>query len=228
MVSHFYVHDPNHTRLKWLHDHYFDKVPSDHPRRRELAHYGAMVTTLDHHVGELLDALDASDQRDNTLVVFTSDNGGHPNYAGNAPLRGSKWNLYEGGIRVPKMMRWPGVVAPGSSATPIVSTDFFATILAAAGEPDVKEKLLTGHRADGKAFKVHLDGYNLLPYLTGEAEECPRKEKYYFDDDGGLNAFRYARWKVHFKLQEHHGFESWRREYTTMRMPLVHAIRAAP
>ncbi|MEM6278449.1 MAG: sulfatase [Verrucomicrobiota bacterium] len=135
MVSHFYVHDPNHTRLKWLHDHYFDKVPSDHPRCRELAHYGAMVTTLDHHVGELLNALDASDQRDNTLIVFTSDNGGHPNYAGNAPLRGSKWNLYEGGIRVPLIVRWPGQVRADDdhSEAPVWSLDFFPTFARLAG-----------------------------------------------------------------------------------------------
>ncbi|MEM9282569.1 MAG: sulfatase [Verrucomicrobiota bacterium] len=129
MVSHFYVHDPNHTRLKWLHDHYHEKVPADHPRRNALAHYGAMVTTLDHHVGELLDALEVTGKAENTLIVFTSDNGGHPNYAGNAPLRGSKWNLYESGIRVPMIARWPGVIPEATTCSePVWSLDLFPTL----------------------------------------------------------------------------------------------------
>ncbi|MEO0445018.1 MAG: sulfatase [Verrucomicrobiota bacterium] len=128
MVSHFYVHDPNHTRLKWLHDRYVEKIPPRHPRRDKIAHYGAMVTTLDHHVGELLTALRQGGMEENTLVVFTSDNGGHPNYAGNAPLRGSKWNLYEGGIRVPFLVRWPSVVAPDAVVeAPVWSLDLFPT-----------------------------------------------------------------------------------------------------
>ncbi len=128
MVSHFFVHDPNHTRLRWPHDRCLREIPEGTPRRKELAHYGAMVTTLDHHVGELLAALDRSGRSDSTMVVFTSDNGGHPNYAGNAPLRGSKWNLYEGGIRVPLIVRWPGKTAPSSICkTPVWSPDLFPT-----------------------------------------------------------------------------------------------------
>lgn len=128
MVSHFYVHTPVHTRLKWLYDRYLEKLPPDHPRREKLAHYGAMVTTLDHHVGRLLEALETSGLADSTVVVFTSDNGGHPEYAGNAPLRGSKWNLYEGGIRVPFVTRWPGQKRRGVVCDESVSgTDLFAT-----------------------------------------------------------------------------------------------------
>ena len=93
------------------------------------------------------------------------------------------------------------------------------TFLAAAGEPDVKEKLLTGHSANGKEFKVHLDGYNQLPLLMGETKESARKEVFYFDDDGSLNAFRYNRWKMHFKIQENHGFEVWQKPYTALRFP---------
>ena len=137
MVSHFFVHDPNHTRIGWLHDSNFEKIPADHPRREALAHYAAMVATLDHLVGELLAALESADLADSTLVVFTSDNGGHPNYAGNAPLRGSKWNLYEGGIRVPLLVRWPSKIAPGSvTDAPTVGTDLFATFVElGAGRP---------------------------------------------------------------------------------------------
>ncbi len=139
MVSHFYVHTPIHTRVRWLHDRCLAAIPSGHPRRAELAHYGAMVTTLDHHVGELLDALEEEGLSDSTLVVFTSDNGGHPDYAGNAPLRGSKWNLYEGGIRVPFIARWPGKIPAGTSTdVPVSGTDLFPTFaeLAGAGVPD--------------------------------------------------------------------------------------------
>ncbi|MDF2377706.1 MAG: sulfatase [Verrucomicrobiales bacterium] len=137
MVSHFYVHDPIHTQVKWLHDHYQKKIPADHPRREVLAHYGAMVTALDHYIGQLLDALDASGLRENTLVIFTSDNGGHPNYAGNAPLRGSKWNLYEGGIRVPMIVRWPATIPGGTTTeTPVASYDLFPTFAALAGLPE--------------------------------------------------------------------------------------------
>ena len=123
MVSHFFVHTPVHTRIGWLYEHYLAKIPADHPRRKALANYGAMVTTLDHHVGQLLAALDESGLADSTLVVFTSDNGGHPEYAGNAPLRGSKWNLYEGGIRVPFLVRWPGKISPGTTANAPVTGD---------------------------------------------------------------------------------------------------------
>ena len=127
MVSHFYVHDPIHTRIRWLHDRY-DKSLPDSKRHDILTHYGSMVTTLDHHVGQLLAALDKTGKADSTLVVFTSDNGGHPNYAGNAPLRGSKWNLYEGGIRVPLLVRWPGAVKSGVVCDePVWSPDLFPT-----------------------------------------------------------------------------------------------------
>lgn len=128
MVSHFFVHTPVHTRLQWLHDRTLARIPSDHPRRKKLAHYGAMVATLDHHVGKLMTALDDSGLTKNTLVVFTSDNGGHPEFCGNSPLRGSKWNLYEGGIRVPFLARWPEKIEPGSACeTPISGIDLFPT-----------------------------------------------------------------------------------------------------
>lgn len=159
MVSHFYVHDPNHTRLRWLHDRYLEAVPADHSRRDKLAHYGAMVTTLDHHVGELLDALEKSGHAEETLVIFTSDNGGHPNYAGNAPLRGSKWNLYEGGIRVPFLARWPGRIQAGTTNEAVIwSIDLFPTFAALAGATAPAE----------------LDGENLLPIL--EDAELDAKE----------------------------------------------------
>lgn len=155
MVSHFYVHDPNHTRLRWLYDRTQASLPKGQPRREKLGHYGAMVSTLDHHVGELLAALKRTGKAASTMVIFTSDNGGHPNYAGNAPLRGSKWNLYEGGIRVPFMVRWPNIVGEGvTNETPVWSPDLFPTIAASC-------------RADTSEAR---DGVSLLPLLRAPAK----------------------------------------------------------
>lgn len=157
MVSHFFVHDPNHTRIRWLHDRYLESLPDDE-RREALAHYGAMVTTLDHHVGELLEALVDSGRAGSTLVVFTSDNGGHPNYAGNAPLRGSKWNLYEGGIRVPFLARWPGRIESGSTCeTPVWSPDLFPSFAQLA-------------KADASTA---LDGFSIIQQLLSENDARP-------------------------------------------------------
>lgn len=199
MVSHFYVHDPNHTRLRWLHDHYLEQLPEETYNRNELAHYGAMVTTLDHHVGELLAALEKSGKRDNTLVVFTSDNGGHPNYAGNAPLRGSKWNLYEGGIRVPMIVRWPEVVPPGSVCeTPVWSADLFPTFAGIAG-------------ADASTAK---DGRSLLPLLKDPGDDFPLRDlvwhfPYYHPEKGyddapetiGVNDGKTSKTKPHSAIR---------------------------
>jgi uncharacterized sulfatase len=134
MVSHYFVHTPVHTRVRWLYERYLARIPIDNPRRDALALYGAMVTTLDHLVGQLLDALGDAKLAESTLVVFTSDNGGHPEYAGNAPLRGSKWNLYEGGIRVPFLIRWPGRIARASESDAVVTgVDLLPTFAEVAG-----------------------------------------------------------------------------------------------
>lgn len=166
MLSHFFVHDPNHTRLKWLHDHYLAKIPKKQENRDKLAHYGAMVTTLDHHVGEALAGLEEAGKTNSTLVVFTSDNGGHPNYAGNAPLRGSKWNLYEGGIRVPFIARWPGVIKEGfTNNHPVWSVDLFPTFAEIAG-------------ANSNTAR---DGISLLPLFKKPSQRpSPREMVWHF------------------------------------------------
>lgn len=144
MVSPYYVHDPIHTRIRWLHDHYLEHLPKSHPRRAILARYGAMVTTLDHYIGRLLKAVDAAGRSEDTIIVFTSDNGGHPNYAGNAPLRGSKWNLYEGGIRIPLIIKGLGLSGTVCES-PVHAVDLYPTLteIAGASNPEL---------LDGRSF----------------------------------------------------------------------------
>lgn len=134
MVSMFYVHTPVKTPCEWLLKKYDAKVPADSPNRDNRIRYGAFVETLDHSVGELLQTLEQAGLKEETLVVFTSDNGGHPEFTANSPLRGSKWNLYEGGIRVPFLMRWPAHIEAGTACdTPIVGYDLLPTFVAVGG-----------------------------------------------------------------------------------------------
>jgi uncharacterized sulfatase len=134
MVSMFYVHTPVKTQCEWLLDKYDEKVPADSPNRDNRVRYGAFAETLDHYVGDLLQALDQAGLKNETLVVFTSDNGGHPEFTANAPLRGSKWNLYEGGIRVPFLVRWPEHIPAGTVCdTPVVGYDLLPTFVTIAG-----------------------------------------------------------------------------------------------
>ena len=134
MVSTYYVHTPVRSRSRWLLRDYADKLPTSAPNHSKRIEYGAFVQTLDHHVGQILRAIKESDQEENTLVVFMSDNGGHPEFCSNAPLRGSKWNLYEGGIRVPMIVRWPGKVVAGSTCdAPVIGYDMLPTFVSAAG-----------------------------------------------------------------------------------------------
>jgi arylsulfatase A len=134
MASSFYVHTPVKNRCRWLVEKYDRRIPADAPNRSRRLEYAAFVETLDHHLGRILDAIDESGQREKTLVVFLSDNGGHPEYCSNAPLRGSKWNLYEGGIRVPFLARWPGRIKPASTSdTPVIGYDLLPTLVDIAG-----------------------------------------------------------------------------------------------
>ena len=158
---------------------------------------------LDWEVGQILDKLDELGIADDTIVLFTSDNGAEvfswPD-GGNHPFRGEKGSTYEGGFRVPMVAKWPGVIEPGTIVNEIMAhEDWLPTILAAAGEPDVKEKLLTGLEAGEKTFKNHLDGYDFTPYFKGEVDEGPRREIFYFSDNADLMAVRYNAWKLNFK-----------------------------
>jgi arylsulfatase A-like enzyme len=165
--------------------------------------YADAMMELDWEVGELLNKLDSLGIADNTIVVFTSDNGAEtfswPD-GGNHPFRGEKGTTYEGGFRVPMVAKWPGVIKAGSIINDIIAgEDWMPTFLAAAGDPDVKEKLLTGMKVGDQTFKNHLDGYNFMPHFKGDAPEAPRKEFFYFTDNGDLTAVRYNNWKVTFK-----------------------------
>ncbi len=184
---------------------------------------------LDSLVGELLKKLDDLGVADNTIVLFTSDNGAEiaswPD-GGNTPFRGEKGTTYDGGFRVPMLLRWPGTVKPGTIVNEIMaSEDWMPTLLAAAGDPDVKEKLLAGLKADGKTFRNYLDGYNFLPFFRGEVAESPRREFFYFTDNGDLTAVRYGPWKVSFKTIKGNLFTG---SEESTNVPLVTNLRQDP
>ena len=186
----------------------------------------------DGHVGQLLKTLEDLGIAGNTIVVYTTDNGAElmswPD-GGNTPFRGEKATGWEGGFRVPMLIRWPGVIKPGTVSNDIFSHyDLIPTFCAAAGEPDIVAKTRTGYQAGGQTFKVHLDGYNLEPFLAGSAKEAPRREFLYWSDDGDLLAIRFQDWKVHFKIQENEGIDVWQRQFTDLRVPLVFNLRGDP
>ena len=176
--------------------------------RWQSEYHDAMIDH-DKHVGEMLNLLDELKIADNTFVMYSTDNGPHMNSwpdAGQTPFRNEKNSNWEGAFRVPAMIRYPGKIKPGSVSNEIVShLDWLPTILAAAGEPNIKEKCLKGHKVGNKTFKVHLDGHNLIPFLTGKEEKNPRKGFLYFTDDGDLACLRYDNWKMVFMEQRCQG-----------------------
>jgi arylsulfatase len=186
----------------------------------------------DGHVGRLLDKLDELGITDNTIVMYSTDNGAEvmswPD-GGTTPFRGEKDTNYEGGWRVPCAIRWPGVIKPGTVSNEIFShTDMLPTLAAVAGEPNVVEKLKKGYKAGNKTFKVCIDGYNLLPLIKGEVTENPRKGFLYWSDDGDLMAVRALNWKAEFATQRAHGFDVWREPLTMLRVPNLYNLRADP
>jgi arylsulfatase len=194
--------------------------------------YADGMAEHDGHVGQILDKLDELGLTDNTIIMYSTDNGAEvftwPD-GGMTPFRNEKNSNWDGGYRVPTMIKWPGVIEPGSVYNDVFShEDMLPTILAAVGEPDIKEKLLDGHRANGRNYKVHLDGYNLMPYFKGEVDEGPRKEFFYWTDDGQLANLRYDRWKMVFMEQRGHGFDVWQEPFVTLRLPKLFDMRGDP
>jgi arylsulfatase len=206
------------------------RCKKEYPRADE---YSCGMVEHDDHIGLFLDKLDELGIADNTIVFYSTDNGPHYNTwpdAAATPFRGEKNTNWEGGWRVPSMVRWPGKVEAGSISNEIMHhMDWLPTFLAAAGEPDVKQKLLKGHRAIGRNYKVHLDGYNFLPHLTGQEAVGPRREIFYFSDDGDLTALRYNDWKMVFMEQQTVGtFRVWMEPFTPLRVPLILNLRRDP
>ncbi|MFL0774469.1 MAG: sulfatase-like hydrolase/transferase, partial [Prochlorococcus sp.] len=187
----------------------------------------------DDCIGEMLDLLDELGVTDDTLVMYSTDNGPHMNSwpdGAMTPFRNEKNSNWEGAYRVPALVRWPGQIAPGTLYTEIVShLDWLPSILAIAGEADIKSKLKAGHQAGSKNFKVHLDGYNMLDYWTGKTDKSPRSEFFYFSDDGDLTALRYDNWKFVFMEQRAVGtLQVWAEPFTTLRIPKVFNLKTDP
>ncbi|WP_027345425.1 arylsulfatase [Hamadaea tsunoensis] len=192
-------------------------------------------TMLDHDdvVGDLLTALDELGIADNTLVIYSTDNGPHMNTwpdSGMTPFRNEKNSNWEGAYRVPAMIRWPGHVPAGTVLNGIVShNDWFVTLLSAAGVPDIADRLREGTELNGVRYKVHLDGHDQLPYLTGEVDQSPRKHFFYVSDDGDLTALRYDNWKFVFLEQRVPGtLRVWAEPYTQLRAPKIFNLRTDP
>ncbi len=196
--------------------------------------YSDGMVEHDRHIGLFLKKLDALKIADNTLVFYSTDNGPHMNTwpdSAMTPFRGEKNTNWEGGWRVPAMVKWPGHIKPGTWSNEIMHhMDWLPTFLAVSGNTTVKEDLIKGGvKAINREYKVHLDGYNFLPYLTGEAKEGPRKEIIYFTDDGDCAAVRYGDWKATFLEQKQDtGFRAWMEPFTELRVPLLTNLRRDP
>lgn len=192
-------------------------------------------TMLDHDdiVGELLDLLDELGLAEDTIVLYSTDNGPHLNTwpdAGMTPFRNEKNSNWEGAYRVPAMVRWPARIPAGVTRNGIMShNDWFITLLAAAGDPDIADRLRSGTELVGRQYRVHLDGHNQLDYLTGDAAESPRRHFFYVSDDGDLTAIRFDNWKFVFLEQRAPGtLAVWAEPYTELRVPKLFNLRTDP
>ena len=192
-------------------------------------------TMIDHdkNVGTVLKVLDDLGIADNTFVMYSTDNGPHMNSwpdGAMTPFRNEKNSNWEGAYRVPAMVRWPGKIKPGSVSNEIVAHhDWLPTLLAMAGDTEVTDKLLKGYKVGDMTYKVHLDGYNLVPYLTGQAEKSPRVSFLYINDDQQLTGLRYDNWKLAFMEQRATGtMRIWSEPFTTLRVPKIFNLRTDP
>lgn len=213
--------------------HLYTHVRPEYKGRSGLSEYMDGMLEHDGQVGNLLKTLDDLGLANNTIVIYGTDNGVHMNSwpdGGMTPFRSEKNTNWEGAYRVPAMIRWPGRIKPGQASNEIFAAlDWFPTLLAAAGEPDIKNKLLTGYVSGGKTFKVHLDGYNQLPLLTGQQEKSARKEFFYINDDAQLVAMRYENWKMVFCEQRAPGtLRIWAEPFVCLRLPKLINLRLDP
>jgi arylsulfatase len=195
--------------------------------------YSDGMVEHDMHIGKFLALLDELGIAENTIVMYSTDNGPHMNTwpdAGMTPFRNEKNSNWEGGWRVPAFVRWPGKIPAGEITNEIVHhMDWLPTFAAAAGNPDVTQQLLKGRKMGKRKYKVHLDGYNILPLLTGETDESERESIFYFSDDGDLTALRYEDWKLIFMEQKAMGgFRVWMEPFVPLRVPLMFNLRRDP
>jgi arylsulfatase len=195
--------------------------------------YHDVMVEHDKHVGQMLDLLDELGIAEDTIVMYSTDNGPHMNTwpdGAMTPFRNEKNSNWEGAFRVPEMVRWPGKIPAGVVSNEIIShTDWLPTLLAAAGEPEINEKLKQGHQAGDKHFKVHIDGYNFLPHFTGQADKGPRQGIIYFSDDGDLVGLRYDNWKFVFAEQRVQGtVQIWAEPFVFLRVPKIFNLRTDP
>jgi arylsulfatase A-like enzyme len=217
--------------------HVFTHLKKESQGKTGLGVYPDGMVETDGHVGQLLKLLDDLKIADNTIVVYTTDNGAEcitwPD-GGSTPFKGEKDTNWEGAFRVPCVIRWPDVIKPGAIINDMCAhEDFIPTFAAAAGEPNIVEKLKKGHAMNGKNFKVHLDGRNLLPFLKGEVKESPREGFLYWSDDGDLMAIRVRNWKVAFMEQNTQNSPEtpigvWQGDFTRLRTPKRYNLRADP
>jgi arylsulfatase A-like enzyme len=194
--------------------------------------YSDRMVTHDEQIGEMLNKLDELGVADNTIVMYSTDNGPEndtwPDGA-NTPFRSQKDTNWEGAWRVPSFIRWPGKIKAGSVLNGIVShQDMLPTLLAAAGDPDVSQKLLTGYKVGDKTFRVHIDGINVLPYITGEVKESPRNYFFYISDDGGVMAVRTGDYKLVFEEQRETRMQVWMEPMVKLRLPYIFNLRRDP
>jgi arylsulfatase len=194
--------------------------------------YSDRMVVHDEQIGQMLDKLDELGIADNTIVMYSTDNGPEndtwPDGA-NTPFRSQKDTNWEGGWRVPSFIRWPGKIKAGSVLNGIVShIDMLPTLLALVGDTDIKEKLLNGYKVGDKTFKVHLDGFNMIPYFTGEVKESPRNAIFYFSDDGDVMAVRVGDYKFNLAVQNATTMELWAEPFVKLRVPHITSLRRDP
>lgn len=211
----------NSTRI-----HIWTRLKKESEGKTGLGIYPDGMVEHDALVGKMLKALDDLGIADSTIVMYSTDNGAEkftwPD-GGQSPFRGEKNTNWEGGYCVPCAIRWPGTILNDI----VAHEDMLPTLMAAVGQPDIKEKLLSGYKAGDNTFKVHLDGYNQMDYFAGKGAD-PRKEFFYFNDDGSLVALRYSEWKIVFAEQREHGFGVWEEPFVTLRLPKLFNLRSDP
>jgi arylsulfatase A-like enzyme len=216
----------NSTRM-----HIWTRLKAESQGKTGLGIYPDGMIEHDGQVGQLLDKLAQLGLDQNTIVMYSTDNGAEkftwPD-GGQSPFRGEKNTNWEGGYRVPTAIRWPGVIKPGTVLNDVFAhEDMLPTLMAAAGDPGVKENLFKGAKVGSKTFKVHIDGYNITDALAGKSPS-PRHEFFYFNDDGSLVGVRYDQWKVVFAEQRAHGFDVWQEPFVPLRLPKLFNLRSDP